>query len=130
MVETRPKHYKVKADQLARIDTEIVEKIPDKKLLFISHEDLQTTISLPELTCIFCSEIANQATACSSCTFLFCKPCIEEYLKSGKTVCPVSGCGEQYVGKKPYPFCKRALDDLKVNCKMESCLERPSAIMI
>ncbi len=121
MVEPRPNHYKVKADQLARIDTEITEEIPAKKLYFISHEDLATTISLEELTCMLCTGIANPAVACQNCAFLFCKPCIDEYLQSA-SICPVSGCKAQFVAKSPYSFCKKVLDTLEIKCTMESCV--------
>ena len=82
MEEEKEQEYHVKTDQLERVQAEISEEIPVKKLFYINHDSLHTPTNVEALTCMLCTGIANEAVACGNCGYLFCKPCIDVHLKS------------------------------------------------
>ena len=85
----------MKADQLERVQAEISEEIPLKKLYYISHDSLYTPTNIESLTCMLCNGIVNEAIACINCVYIFCKPCIKKHLESSK-ICPVTGCAAEF----------------------------------
>jgi hypothetical protein len=73
MIESSPKIFNVEKFALARIEKEITEDIPSKKLLEIKQSELESQLKNQEvIVCLLCNGISNPAVYCLTCGNLFC----------------------------------------------------------
>ena len=125
MVEPSLKNFQIKATELLRKNSEVNQKVDPKKLMHISHHELETTLAIQELSCTFCEGVANKAVACLQCSQHYCESCIDKYLETN-TVCPSEGCKEIFVKKDPskLKFSKIEFDKMKIKCQTADCSEK------
>lgn len=74
-------------------------------------------------SCIICSDIVINPKMCSTCNHIFCKKCIDEWLKTNK-FCPFK-CSEKedMIFAKIPESIKTMYENLKIKCSKTGCSE-------
>ena len=84
----------------------------DPDLLIGDFSQLTST-----LTCMICINLVNQPICCSKCSKMFCKKCIDAYIKFNKN-CPLR-C-ENFFPKEIDLYFKNIINSIKVKCPLHT----------
>ena len=98
-------------------------RIPNNRLF---SETTEETIN--SLTCQICEEIIFDPIECSKCQNIFCKECLEFWLKK-KEICPLN-CPGIFQPKQVHKLVKKSLLNLKYKCENFEfgCKETPTYV--
>lgn len=70
--------------------------------------------------CNICQLLVHEPVECSSCDQLFCNDCIQQWLKKGKTACPL--CSQNITPNPLNRILKRYLDQtILKGCPVPDC---------
>lgn len=116
MVESKHTKFSICPEASRRLEEETPQD-PDRSTFVTSFakENVEPQCQKVDL-CTLCDNLIVRGQACSECEEIFCKTCIEKWLKENDT-CPYPKCKKPYSATKIPKKIERSLEEKMIKCQ-------------